>query len=149
MFAIASTHLSTAAMSADETSTAQGVESVGFAVLRFANGQSLELGAGWAINQPPKHQGTVYRVHASEGAIDVYTPGGPMLYRKFDEKGHAKETPLKLPRVVQHEAMMRHFKRCIAGGEKPVIGPGEGVTLMRMMEGIYRSAEVGKSVQMG
>lgn len=148
-FAIISNHLAHGDASPSEVSTdaGQAVESVGFALLRFADGQSLELGASWAINQPPKHQGTVCRVHASEGAIDVYTPGGPMLYRKFDAKGQAKETPLKLPRVIHYEAMMRHFKRCIASGEKPMIGPTQGVTLMRMMDAIYKSGETGKSVQ--
>ncbi len=72
-----------------------------------------------------------------------------MLYRKFDEKGHAKELPLKLPKIVHYAAMMRHFKRCIAGAEKPMIGPTHGVMLMRMMDAIYKSADSGKSVQLG
>jgi predicted dehydrogenase len=145
-FAVAANHLAP-----DEGSSGEqtNVESVGFSLLRFAGGQSLELAASWEINQPPKHQGTVCRVHAAEGAIDVYTPGGPMLFRKFDKKGRAKETPLKLPRIVHYAGMMRHFKRCIAGSEKPLIGPAEGVTLMRMMDAIYKSAESGKSVHLG
>ena len=137
-FAVAATRLP-----ADEASPAEhtSVERLGFSLLRFAGGRSLELAASWEINQPPKHQGTVCRVHAAEGAIDVYTPGGPMLFRKFDKNGHAKETPLKLPRIVHYAGMMRHFKRCIAGSEKPLIGPAEGVALMRMMDAIYKSAE--------
>jgi len=144
--AVAGNHLSPEEPSRGEVAS---VETVGFALLRFAGGQSLELAASWEINQPPKHQGTVCRVHASQGAIDVYTPGGPMLFRKFDKNGEAKETPLKLPKVVHYAAMMRHFKRCIAGAEQPLLGPAEGVALMRMMDGIYKSAESGKSVQLG
>jgi predicted dehydrogenase len=146
VFAVAGNHLSAENAGAGEGS---GVESVGFALLHFRTGQSLELAASWEINQPPKHQGTICRVHASEGAIDLYTPGGPMLFRKFDGTGRAKETPLKLPRIVHYAAMMRHFKRCIAGAEKPLIGAAEGVTLMRIMDAIYKSAESGKSVQIG
>jgi predicted dehydrogenase len=146
VFAIAATHVPRA----KTTGAAEnGVESVGFALIRFSSGQSLELAASWTINQPSRHQGTVCRVHASEGAIDVYTPDGPMLSRKFDDKGAAKETPLKLPKVIHYAAMMRHLKRCIAGSEKPLMGPAEGVTLMRIMEAIYKSAETGKSVQLG
>jgi predicted dehydrogenase len=42
--------------------------------------------------------------------------------------------------------MMRHFRDCILGKSKPMIGAAEGVTLMEMIDAIYRSAESGKSV---
>jgi predicted dehydrogenase len=146
VFAVAANHLTpTDAAGAPDS----GVESVGFALIRFSTGQSLELAASWTINQPSRHQGTVCRVHGKAGAIDLYTPEGPMLSRKFDEKGTARETPLKLPKVIHYAAMMRHLKRCIAGMETPLPGAREGIALMRMMEGIYKSAEAGRSVQMG
>jgi predicted dehydrogenase len=146
VFAVAGNHVA-----GDKTAPSErsGVESFGFALLHFASGQSLELAASWEINQPTKHQGTICRVHAKGGAIDLYTPGGPMLFRKFDEKGHATETPLKIPRIVHYPAMMRHFKRCIAGSEKPLVGAAQSVTLMRVMDAIYKSVESGKSVQVG
>jgi predicted dehydrogenase len=146
VFAVTTNHM---AAGAPPSAEANSVESVGFALIRFTTGQSLELAASWAINQPSRHQGTVCRVHASEGAIDVYTPAGPILSRKFDEKGSAKETPLKLPKVGQYEAMMRHMKRCIAGTEKPLIGIAQGIALMRMIEAICKSSATGKSVQLG
>lgn len=123
------------------------VEDAGFALVRFEGGKSLELSASWAINQPPRQQGTACRVYGDAGAVEVYTPHGPLLYRNFGPKGDAKETPLKLPKVVHYPAMMRHLKRCISSGEKPVVGPAEGTTLMNLMDAIYRSVESGKSVE--
>ncbi len=123
------------------------VEDAAFVLARFEGGRSVELSASWAINQPPRQQGTVCRVHGDKGALEVYTPHGPLLYRNFGPKGEAKETPLKLPKVVQYAAMMRHFKRCIQAGERPLVGPGEGVVLMSLVDAIYRSAETGRSVE--
>jgi predicted dehydrogenase len=123
------------------------VEVSGFALLRFAGGKSLELSASWAINQPPRQQGTALRVYGDKGAVEVYTPQGPLLYRGFGPKGEAKETPLKLPKVVHYPAMMRHLKRCIQAGEKPLVGPAEGATLMAMIDAIYKSAEAGRSIE--
>lgn len=123
------------------------VEDAGFALVRFEGGKSLELSASWAINQPPRQQGTACRVYGTAGAVEVYTPQGPLLYRNFGPRGEAKETPLKLPKVVHYPAMMRHLKRCIQGGETPVPGPAEGVVLMTLIDAMYRSAESGRSVE--
>lgn len=124
---------------------ASDVEDSAFALLRFENGKSVELAASWAINQPPRQHGTVCRLHGDQGAIDLYTPHGPVLYRSFNAKGEAKETPLKLPRVVHYHAMMRHFKDCITNGTPPQPGPVEAVILMQMIDAVYKSAETGKS----
>ena len=41
--------------------------------------------------------------------------------------------------------MMRHFKQCILGAEKPVLGGADAVALMAMVDGAYKSAASGKS----
>jgi predicted dehydrogenase len=123
------------------------VEDAGFAVIRFEGGLSLELAASWALNQPPSQNGASCRMFGDQGAIDVYTGSGAVLHRGFTQKGESKETPLKLPKLVGHAALMRHFRECIAGSAAPGIGGKEGVVLMRMIEGMYKSAETGKSAQ--
>jgi predicted dehydrogenase len=117
-------------------------------LIRFETGQTLELAASWAINQPPQQQGTVCRLYGEKAAVDVYTPTGAQLYRNFDEKGAAKHDALTPPRVSGHAALMRHFRACIHGDVSPMIGPKEGVELMEMIEAIYKSAETGKSVNL-
>ena len=124
------------------------VEDAAFAMIRFAGGISLELAASWALNQPPAQNGATCRIHGDQGAIDVYTGTGAILHREFSEKGESQESPLKLPKTVGHPALMKHFRDCILGTEPPCVGVKEGVTLMEMIEAIYKSAESGKSVQM-
>jgi len=122
------------------------VEDAGFALVQFEGGKSLELSASWAINQPPHQQGTGCRLMGELGMVDVYTAHGAMIYRAFNEKGDAKATALKPPKVQGHVAMMRHFRQCILGQAQPSVGRAEGVMLMRMVDAIYKSAAVGKSV---
>jgi predicted dehydrogenase len=122
------------------------VDDAAFAMIRFENNKSLELAASWAINQAPQQQGTICRVYGEKAAIEVYTPEGAVLYRNFDAKGDAKAHPLKPPKVVSHAALMRHFRDCILGKTRPMIGPREGIELMQMLEAIYKSSETGKSV---
>jgi predicted dehydrogenase len=123
------------------------VEDAGFALVKFEGEKSLELSASWAINQPPRDNGTKCQVYADKGALVVYNPQGPLLYRGFQPGGEAKETPLKMPKTVQYHAMMRHFKECIASAKAPMVGPADGIVLMQIMDAIYRSAESGRSVE--
>ncbi|HEY8748651.1 MAG TPA: Gfo/Idh/MocA family oxidoreductase [Tepidisphaeraceae bacterium] len=121
------------------------VEDAAFVLLRFEGGKSLELSSSWAINQPPRHQGTSCRVHGDQGAAEVYLHGGPMLYRNFGPKGEAKESPLKLPKLVLYPALMRHFRSAIVDGVSPSPSAEEAVTMMHMIDAIYKSAASGKS----
>jgi predicted dehydrogenase len=122
------------------------VEDAAFALIRFEGGKSIELATSWSINQPPHQQGTSCRLFGDHAMIDVYTPHGATIYRQFNEKGEAKATPLKPPKVQGHLALIRHFRQCILGEATPSIGPAEGVTLMRLVDAIYKSAATGKSV---
>jgi predicted dehydrogenase len=135
---------------AGETSGAavgpSGVEDTFFALMKFEGGRTLELSSSWAINQPPAQNGTLCRVHGTDGAVDVYTRQGPVLHRRFSQRGESKETPLKTPKVTGYHAMMRHFRECILGKAQPLIGADAGVTLMSMVDAIYKSAATGKAV---
>jgi predicted dehydrogenase len=122
------------------------VEDSAFALVRFEDGKSLELATSWALNQPPQQQGTVCRIFGDKAGVDVYTPNGSVIYRGFSDNGNAKPTPLKPPKVTGHTALMRHFRECVNGKSQPLVGPAEGVMLMKMIDGIYKSAASGKSV---
>ena len=125
------------------------VEDQGSAILKFEGGKTIELSAAWAINQPPNQNGAICRAYGQEGAIEVYTPDGAVLYRNIGPKGDAKAVNLKPPKLTHHAAMMRHFRQCIIGSTPPEIGAVHGVSLMAMMDAIYKSAARGKSVAIG
>ncbi len=123
------------------------VDECGFALIKFDDHRTLELGAAWVINQPPAQNGTVCRVHATAGAIEVYTPAGAVLYRPAGGKAQMRETPLKVPRTIHHAALMRHLRAAIAGETTPAPGPSAAVTWMAVIEALYRSLDTGRSVE--
>lgn len=122
------------------------VEDAGFALVRFANGSTLELSASWAMNQPPSQNGSSCRVNGESGAVDVYTPGGAVLWRGFDGKGPPKSTPLPPPKLTGHAAMMRHLRACIDGKAPASPGVADALALHAMLDAIQRSVETGRSV---
>jgi predicted dehydrogenase len=76
----------------------------------------------------------------------VYLHGGPMLYRNFGPRGEAKESPLKLPKLVLYPALMRQFRAAINEGAPVSPSADEAITLMNMIDAIYKSASSGRSV---
>ena len=124
------------------------VDDSAFALIRFADGKSLELGAELGDQSAAATAGGCRAaVFGDEGSVDVYTADGSTIYRHFTEKGESRSTVLKPPRVVSHAAMMRHFRECILGRATPIIGAHEGVMLMQMLDAIYKSSASGKSVE--
>jgi predicted dehydrogenase len=124
--------------------TGGAVEDAAVAIVRFEGDVSLEVVSSWAMNQSPAQSGTVCRLFGESGAVEVYTPRGPLLYRGF-ETGTPKETALKLPKTVGHAALLRHFRDCVLNGAVPAIGTLQGTTLMGILEALYKSAETGRS----
>ena len=124
------------------------VEEAAGAIIRFENGKTLELTASWAINQPPQQRGAVCRVSGSEGALEVYTDAGAVLYRDFDASGNCRAVALKGPKMTHHGAMMRHLKECIIGKAQPQVGVHRAAMLMDMLGAIYKSAATGRSVNL-
>jgi predicted dehydrogenase len=119
------------------------VEESGVALVKFEGGQTLELSAGWAIRAAPSQYGLTCRVHGTEGAVDVYTPDGATLYRGDPDK--PKATVLKGPKTLHHAAVMRQLKLMIK--ENTLLGEAQrAMTLMRVVEGVYKSARSGRSV---
>jgi len=122
------------------------VEDACCAVIRLEGGRTLELSSAWSINQPASQNGTVCRLYGTDGAVEVYTPRGAILYRSFSATGAAKEAELKPPKVVHHVAMLKHFRNCVIGKEQPMCSAASGVILMSMIDAIYKSDASGKSV---
>lgn len=124
-----------------------GVEEMGSALITLDSGASIELTCAWAINQPPNQIGTTCRLSGEAGALDVYTPAGPMLYRGFETKA-VKQTEIKQPKVAGHALMFRHFRDCINGEAKPLVGASEGVQWMQLVAAIYKSIATHKTVEL-
>jgi len=127
--------------SPDLADPANNVEDAMVALLQFEHNKTIELSAAWAINQPPAQKGSLCRVYGTLGCLEVYTPAGATLHRNFSEDGEPTSTALKEPKTVGYEAMMRQFRRCIAENQPCPTGAAHGVSLMEIVDAIYKSAD--------
>ena len=63
-----------------------------------------------------------------------------------EEAGKELDKPLSAPSINGFDEEVEHFVECIVDGKEPISSAEQGVMLMQMLDGIYESAEKGRSV---
>ena len=110
------------------------VEDLALGLIRFEDGQTLFVEVSWALNIKPITYSYV-----------CGTEGGASLYPEF-EVFKTDGTPIKMEPIPDQDPKVRFVQDLLAG--KPAVGPVEdGVVIMKMLEGIYRSAEAKQEVK--
>lgn len=124
------------------------VEDMAAGFIRFANGASLVLEASWATNTGKREDGFTTLL-GTRGGLHLYNEnqGYEFAGRAYQEIGGqlveiAPKQPL--PPLTAQAA----FVRAILAGE-PVPAPGEqGLQVMRILDGLYKSAEEGREIRL-
>ncbi len=115
------------------------VEDLATALIRFENGAVCQMDASWA----------------SYIERDVFysqvmgTKGGATLepLRIFtDRHGVPEDFVPHAPHIHGHLAEVEHFVDCIVKRKQPIAPIEHGVAIMRILDGIYRSAQTGEMV---
>ncbi len=140
------------------------VEDLAVGLVRFQNGATLEIEASWAINQPESD----FRVYWTKGKELVqkdfmetwlYGNKGGLVQRNFggeydfeawlftEENGFQFDKKLAFSRANVRSAMF-HFIDSIINDTVNMATAEEGVKVMRIIDGIYKSADTGKSVNL-
>ena len=117
------------------------VEDFAVGLVRFENGATLLLESSFVANIEQDVFNT--QLFGTEGGCTLNPT------KLFYEKNRTlmDATPVHLPNVQTHHAEVRHFIDAILE-DKPVYVPGEeGAMVTRIIDGIYRSSEVGKEVK--
>lgn len=120
------------------------VEDLATAMIRFDNGSVLQVEASFTLNQE-KDRGTIELFGTKAGAkLD------PELTIYTDMNEYMANVQLTAPTAFDFEKAfedeINHYVDCIINGT-PCLNPGEdGVTLMKILDGIYESARTGHEV---
>ena len=114
------------------------VDDATFAQIRFENGATIVLETTWALNLP----GDNYIKVAGTKAGASLTPF--TLYT--EEDGKELDKPLEAPSINGFDEEVKHFVGCIVDGKEPISSAKQGIMLMQMLDGIYESAQKGRSV---
>ena len=114
------------------------VDDATFAQIRFENGATIILETTWALNLPGdnyiKVAGT--KAGATLSPFTLYT----------EEDGRELDKPLDAPSINSFDEEVKHFVGCIIDGTEPISSAQQGIMLMQMLDGIYESAQKGRSV---
>jgi len=120
------------------------VEDLATAMIRFDNGSVLQVEASFTLNLE-KDKGTIELFGTKAGAkldpeLSIYT----------DVNGYMANMNLTIPTALSFEGLfeneINHFVDCVMNGT-PCRNPAEdGVTLMKILDGIYESARTGHEV---
>jgi len=120
-------------------------EEAATALIRFENGATMSVNISWAINgKEEKMFSKIYgtKCGASFRPLEIYS----------EENGFLTDTyPVLVPEDTWQPAFERevaHFAHCVVCGEKPMPAIEDGVTVQRMLNAIYESAQQGKEVSL-
>jgi len=123
----------------DSEVTAFDTEDSAAGVIHFENGACLLFEVSWALNAPNQDYTQVCGDRAG------LTMNPLTLYG--EEAGHLSDSVLTTLPADPFQVEIDHFIHCIRSGEAPAAPLEHGVTMQRMLEGIYRSARLGREVE--
>ncbi len=114
------------------------VEDYAGGFIRFENGAVLIFEVSWQINAKEQWGATISGTKggASLPPLELYT----------EVLGEQATVSLRVDEGNGYLEEMREFLSCIAEGRKPVTDAWDGVTVMKMLTALYRSAEQNKEV---
>ena len=116
------------------------VEDLAVGLIRFDNGLTINLEVSWALHTRAPHMGV--HLFGSEGGLD-WGPH-PALFR--DINGIETILTPDLPKLDNWAGQSAHFVQCILEDKTPDPDVNQGVTMMKMLEGLYKSAATGKEI---
>lgn len=118
------------------------VEDLACGMVRLENGATLVLEASWA--QHCAGEKLYSEVYGDKG-------GATLEPLRIFTEAHGQPVDLSpaFPNVSGHEAEIAHFVECIVENKQPLATAEQALDVMRILDGIYRSAETGTSVRLG
>ncbi|QLG62633.1 Gfo/Idh/MocA family protein [Halorarum salinum] len=119
------------------------------AFVRSTEGHTLSLEAAWATNRPACND---FYVRGTEGGAHFDRGTGELTLYESGTGGtnHLSETSVSTRELDTHEAEQAAFLEAVATGEPPARNTvDQALTVQRVVDGIYRSDETGRAVQLG
>ncbi|MBE6599444.1 MAG: Gfo/Idh/MocA family oxidoreductase [Ruminococcaceae bacterium] len=115
------------------------VEDSAIAFFRFEGGKTMVADVSWTINGPEECTTQLYGTKAG-CTFEPFTIYGE------DENNHLCDTTPEVEGEEFFTAEIRHFIGCINENKTPISNIDDAVTVQRMLDGIYRSAEAHREI---
>lgn len=149
VWVMANTFNHIAAPKAKASGKAFDVEDMGVASIKFENGAMLSLEASWAGNTKNNEEMET-RLFGSEGGMRQFNVGeGYEFDAEIYVERNGSQYDMRLhPPVPAAKNSMHHLVDCIIEKKPNIATAEEGVTVMKILDAIYKSAETGKPVKL-
>lgn len=115
------------------------VEDLAVGLIRFENGLTINLEVSWALNNRKERQWC--QIFGNQGGAEW----GEVAVVKENEGIMSTLTP-ELPNADPWQGQIQHFIDSIKNGTTPDPDVNQGVQMMKMLDGIYQSAQTGREV---
>ncbi len=106
---------------------------------RFEGGKTMMAEISWAINGPDVNTSQLFGTKAGCTFEPLHVYGE-------NEDGYLSDTVYEVTNYNMFEEELRHFIECLNEGKTPISPMDDAVTVQRMLDAIYRSAEVHREV---
>ena len=126
------------------------VEDLACGMIKFKNGATLEIEASWAANIKEREKMST-RLLGTKGGIFQYNleEGYQFHVECYQEKAGCQYDMHLHPPVPACKNSYYTFVDCIVKKIPYVVTPEQGVTVMKLLDAIYKSAATGKPVKIG
>ena len=124
------------------------VEDLACGLVKFANGATLILEASWALNQQ-EHEHMTTNLYGDKGGLVHHNVGGGYDFTAeiFTDEGGDQFTKKLDWRTASTPSSYHEFVDSILEKRPPLATGEEGLKVMKILEGIYRSAASGREVR--
>ncbi|GMA56350.1 putative dehydrogenase [Alicyclobacillus sacchari] len=119
------------------------VEDMARGFIQFDNGATLVLESAFAANVKIRDEMNV-KLMGDAGGANVF----PLEIYQEKHGALIDVSPAYLPEISPYEREIKRFVDACLGGEPPLSTPEQGVKLQRILNGLYRSAELGEAVRL-
>lgn len=116
------------------------VEDLAVGLIRFANGMTINLEVSWALHTERENQGV--ELFGSEGGCEW--TNSVSLFQEVNNVPSVSK--LEIPAGDGWQGEMQHFIDSILNDSTPDPDATQGVWMMKMLEGLYKSAETKREV---
>ncbi len=129
----------------DKASGKMEVEDLASGFVKLASGATLFIEASWAGNSEVGIKASLMGTKAGVQMPDPVDPKNPV--RIYSEnKGILTDILPAIPSSNTYQEEVNHFVECIRKDRQPITKKHEVLSVVKIIEGIYKSAETGKPV---
>lgn len=123
------------------------VEDLAMGFIRFENGASMQIEFSWASNI--EKESTFVELRGTRAGASTDTADGKLKIFS-EENGYTVDIIPNIGEETEHPHAenIKHFINVINGKEEPDFVPKQGVNMIKILEAMYKSAELGEEVKL-